>query len=149
MALLPNVFTPEQAADNPFAPIDAGWYACEMRKSLLKATKNKDGKYLACDFIVVDEDSPADGRKLYTNLNLVNKNEIAVKIAESDLKKMCIAAGRDEADELEDSEDLHDILMMVKVSVKAETADWPAKNELKDYLSIEAYEAMLDEQAGD
>ena len=42
MALLPNVFVPDEAEENPFAPIAAGWYLGEIIKSELKDTKNKD-----------------------------------------------------------------------------------------------------------
>ena len=129
MALLPNVFVPDEAEENPFAPIAAGWYLGEIIKSELKDTKNKDGKYLALTFKVVEGDH--EGRLIFTNLNIVNKSDVAVKIARSDLKAICGAVGFE--GDLEDTVDLHNVPMMVKVSLKPETAQWPAKNELKNF----------------
>ena len=129
MALLPEVFVPEEAEDSPFAPIPANWYLAEITKSELKDTSDKTGKYLALTFKVIEGEH--SGRFVFTNLNLVNKSDVAVRIARSDLKAICAAVGHD--DELEDSSDLHGIPMEIKVSVKEETAQWPAKNEIKSY----------------
>lgn len=129
MALLPDVFVPEEAEDSPFAPIAAGWYLAEITKSELKDTADKTGKYLALTFKVIEGE--AQGRFVFTNLNLVNKSDVAVRIARSDLKAICTAAGHE--GELEDSADLHGIPMEIKVSIKPETAQWPAKNEIKSY----------------
>lgn len=131
MALLPGVFVPEEAEENPFAPIPAAWYLAEITKSEMKATNDKTGKYLALTYRVVEGDH--EGRLIFTNLNLVNKSEVAVKIARSDLKGICAAC--DHEGELEDSEDLHNIPHAIKVSVKPETSQWPAKNEIKAFKS--------------
>lgn len=131
MAILPNVFVPDEAEDNPFAPIPADWYTGEIIKSELKDTKDGTGKYLALTFKVLEGDHA--NRLIFTNLNLVNKSDVAVKIARSDLKAICGAVGLE--GELEDTVDLHNQPMKIKVSVKPETAQWPAKNELKDFKS--------------
>lgn len=131
MAELPDVFLPEEADDNPFAPIDERWYLADIIKSEVKATKNKDGKYIAFTFKVDESEGESSGRQLYTNLNIVNKNETAVKIARSDLKAICGAVGHE--GELEDTEDLHNITLAIKVTIKPETSQWPAKNELKAF----------------
>tara|TARA_R110000744_G_C19371578_1_gene562719 strand:- start:20602 stop:21015 length:414 start_codon:yes stop_codon:yes gene_type:complete len=129
MALLPNVFVPEEAKSSGFEPIPADWYEAELIKSELKTTKAKDGKYLAFCFKVIGGDH--DGRMIWTNLNIVNKNETAVAIAQGDLKAICESVGHE--GDLEDTEDLHDIPLAIKVSFKEETAQWPAKNEIKGY----------------
>ena len=131
MAVLPGVFVPEEAEENPFAPIPEDWYTAEITKSELKDTKDKQGKYLALTCKVLEGEYK--GRLIFTNLNLVNKSETAVKIARSDLKKICMAVGHN--DELEDSADLHNIPMDVKVTVKPASSQWPAKNELKDFAA--------------
>lgn len=132
MALLPDVFVPDEADENPFAPIPDDWYEAEIFKSELKDTKDKTGKYISLGFKVLEGEH--EGRFIYTNLNIVNKNDTAVKIARSDLKKICAACEID--GELEDTEDLHNIPMKIKVSVKPETPQWPAKNEIKDFRSV-------------
>ena len=129
MALLPEVFVPEDAEDNPFGTLPAGWYEAAITKSEMKATNDGTGKYLSLTFKVTEGDKV--GRMLFANLNLVNKSDVAVKIARSDLKKICAACGIQ--GDLEDSVDLHNIPMKVLVSVKPANANWPEKNELKDF----------------
>lgn len=138
MALLPSVFVPEEAEDMEFKPLKAGWYPAELVKSELKTTKDKKGKYLSFQFKVTEDanDESSEGRFLFTNLNIVNSNETAVKIAHSDLKAICEAVGHE--GELEDTVDLHNIPLMIKVSYKPETPDWPAKNEIKGFKAYDA-----------
>lgn len=131
MAQLPGVFVPEEAEDNPFEPIPAEWYTAEIVKSEMKDTKDKTGKYLALSFRVLEGEFK--GRLVFVNLNLVNQNETAVRIARSDLKAICKAVGI--TDELEDSVDLHNVPMDIKVTIKPETSQWPAKNEIKAYAA--------------
>lgn len=138
MALLPSVFVPEEAEDMEFKPLKSGWYPAELVKSELKTTKDKKGKYLSFQFKVTEDanDESSEGRFVFTNLNIVNSNETAVKIAHSDLKAICEAVGHE--GELEDTVDLHNIPLMIKVSYKPETPDWPAKNEIKGYKAYDA-----------
>jgi hypothetical protein len=142
MALLPDVFVPDEAEDNPFAPIPAGWYIGEIIKSELKDTRDGTGKYLALTFKIADGDHA--NRLIFTNLNIVNKSDVAVKIARSDLKAICEAVGLE--GDLEDTVDLHGTPMNIKVSVKPETAQWPAKNELKAFKP-ESWSADDDDDA--
>lgn len=130
MALLPDVFVPEDAEDNPYEPIEAGWYTAEIISSGLKDTKDKTGKYIALKFVVLEHEK-YEGRFIYTNLNIQNKSDQAVLIARADLKSICKAVRH--SGELEDTEDLHNIPMQIKVSIKPETAQWPARNEIKKY----------------
>ena len=138
MALLPSVFVPEETEDMEFKPLKAGWYPAELVKSELKTTKDKKGKYLSFQFKVTEDanDESSEGRFVFTNLNIVNSNETAVKIAHSDLKAICEAVGH--KGELEDTVDLHNIPLMIKVSYKPETPDWPAKNEIKGFKAYDA-----------
>ena len=138
MALLPSVFVPEETEDMEFKPLKAGWYPAELVKSELKSTKDKKGKYLSFQFKVTEDanDESSEGRFVFTNLNIVNANETAVKSAHSDLKAICEAVGHE--GELEDTVDLHNIPLMIKVSYKPETPDWPAKNEIKGYKAYDA-----------
>lgn len=132
MALLPNVFVPDEAESMEFEVLPADWYPAEIVKSELKDTKNKDGKYIALKFRILE--GAYEGRFVFTNLNIVNKNETAVRIANSDLKAICEAVGFE--GELEDTVDLHNIEMEIKLTVKPETSEWPAKNEIKSYRAV-------------
>lgn len=138
MALLPSVFVPEEAEDMQFTVLKSGWYPAELVKSTLKDTRNKDGKYLEFQFKIIEDanDEKSEGRFVFANLNIVNKNETAVKIAHSDLKAICEAVGFE--GDLEDTVDLHNIPLMINVKLKPETPDWPAKNEIKGYKAYDA-----------
>ena len=138
MAMLPDVFVPEDADENPFAPIPADWYLAEITKSELNTTKDKNGKYLSFAFKILEGEF--ENRIIYTNVNIVNKSDTAVKIGRADLKAMCVSAGHE--GELEDTEDLHEIPMAIKITIKAETAQWPSKNEIKGYK----HESYLEEE---
>lgn len=133
MALLPDVFVPEEAKSTGFEPIPAGYYEAEITKSELKSTKDGTGKYIAMTFKVLDGEH--EGRLVFTNLNIVNKSDVAVRIAQGDLKAICHSVGFE--GDLEDTEDLHGIPMAIKVSEKPETPQWPAKNEIKGYKPLE------------
>ena len=145
MALLPSVFVPEETEDMEFKPLKAGWYPAELVKSELKITKDKKGKYLSFQFKVTEDanDESSEGRFVFTNLNIVNANETAVKIAHSDLKAICEAVGHE--GELEDTVDLHNIELQIKLSVKAATSEWPEKNEIKGYRYADGVEIEFDD----
>ena len=66
----------------------------------------------------------------------MNKSDTAVKIARSDLKAICAADEFD--DDLEDTQDIHNIPLAIKVSIVEETSQWPAKNEIKGYKTLES-----------
>jgi hypothetical protein len=131
MAILPDVFTPDEATSDPFTPLPADWYEAEILSSEVKSTKAKDGKYISLKFVILEGEFK--DRFVFTNLNIVNKSDVAVRIAQSDLKKICDACG---VDSLEDTEDLHNVPMQIKLSVKPETSQWPAKNEVKDFRGL-------------
>lgn len=143
MAMLPSVFnTDDHDAMSGFEPIEAGVYLAEIVKTQLKDTKDKTGKYLSVQFKILD-DEKYKGRFVFTNLNLVNKNPQAVEIAQRELKSICEAVGFE--GELEDSEDLHDTPLGIKVTIKEATSKWPAGNEVKRYYA----EADMPEPDGD
>jgi len=128
MAQLPGVFKPSEKEDSSFSALPAGWYLAKITKSEMKKTKAGDGQYLKLAFVIIG--GKYDKRMVWVNLNLVNKSETAVRIAESDLKKICEALG---IAELEDSADLHGQPLAIKLSVKAATAQYPEGNDIKDY----------------
>lgn len=132
MPMLPSVF---DASDKPrmgFSVLPSGWYEAEIVKSDIRNTKAGTGKYLALEFKVLEE--KFEGRKLWTNLNLVNPNQTAVAIAEKELATICDAVG---LSAIEDSEELHNIPLGVKVAVRPETAQWPERNEIKGYCKVD------------
>lgn len=138
MAILPNVFKPDEEIEDPFKPLDEGWYEMEVIKSVYKANNAKNGHYISLSVKVLEE--PYEGRLLYPNLNIDNPNKTTVTIAQRDLQALSIAVGVGE--DWDDTEVLHDIPFFGFVVVKPKTSQWPAKNELKKFLSMEAYEEL-------
>lgn len=141
MAQLPSVFKASQAEDATFKSLPSAWYRAKIVKSEVKSTKAKDGKYIAFTFRIIS--GKYKKRLVFTNLNIINKNETAVRIAESDLKKICEACG---VDEMEDTSEVHDIELGIKLTIKAATAQYPEGNEIKDYSDASE---LLEEEEGD
>lgn len=93
---------------------DKTWVEAMIVQSDVKDTAANDGgKYLKLEFDIVS--GPYKNRKLWENLNLVNKNPTCVSIAKNKLAKIKAAVGQSNAT---DSVQLHGLPMMVKVGVK-------------------------------
>lgn len=120
------------APSSSFDVLPAGWYNVRMTESVNKPTKDGKGSYLAITLTVID--GPATGRKIFDRLNLVNKNETAVKIAYETLSAICHATG---VIQLQDSTQLHGIPMQVKVKIKPAEGGYEEGNETAGYKKIE------------
>lgn len=145
MAQLPSVFKPADAEDATFAPLPANWYKAKIVKSELKETKAKTGKYISLTFKVMQ--GKFKNRLVFTNLNIINPNDTAVRIAYSDLKKITEACA---IEELGDTTELHGIPLGIKLSVKEATASFPAGNDIKDYSDeSDVPDSDDDEEDGD
>src|SRR3990167_11317422 len=91
----------------------AGDYPAIITTSEWRDTKNGDGQYLYLELQVAEGEY--QGRKLFERLNLKNQNEQAVEIAKRTLSAICRAVGNMTPT---DSEDLHNIPILVKVDVE-------------------------------
>lgn len=132
MAKLPGSFNAEQHEDmNSFEPIPAGEYEAKVTKSELKATSDKQGQMLVLTFEILRGDHK--GRICWSRLNLVNKSEKAVEIANKELATLCRACGKINIDE---SEELHGIPISIKVKVTKETPQYPAGNAITNYKPL-------------
>tara|TARA_R110000803_G_scaffold85829_5_gene152226 strand:+ start:228 stop:641 length:414 start_codon:yes stop_codon:yes gene_type:complete len=136
MAILPEMFTPDDVEENPFAAIPEGWYEAELVKSTYETTNDGEGKYFALTFKIIEGER--SNRMIFTNLNWVNKSDVAVRIGKGDMKAIVMAVGLPGDYDLEDTDDLHNIPLQIKVSVKPATAQWPEKNEIKGYKALSA-----------
>jgi len=94
-----------------------------MVASQMKPTKDGTGQYLECEFSVLD--GPHKGRRLWTRLNLVNKNKQAVDIAERELAAICKAVGKPRPS---DSNELHSIPLLLDIGYEPAKAADPVKN---------------------
>lgn len=117
-----------------FEPIPAGWYSCMITDSEMKPTKTGNGEYLQLRLDVIDGEY--EGRVLWDRLNLNNPNQTAVEIAQRQLSAICRAVGVMQPN---DSSDLHDLPLKVKVSIR------PAGNGYEPSNEVKAYEAVTNE----
>jgi len=142
MAQLPSVFDAKNSEkQTEFEPIPAQWVTGEVVKSEYKPTAAKTGHYLTCQIKVL---SPEDykGRMVFNLMNLDNPNQTAVEIAQKELASLCEACG---IDELEDSTELHGIPFGMRLGIKPGDANWPPKNVIKAYKTLEEAEALMED----
>jgi len=129
MSKLPSIFKADEHEKlGDFEAIDPGNYTAKIVKSEMVETKNKDGHFLKLQFEVLEGD--CKGRMLWTNLNLVNPSDKAMEIAHKALASICEAVG---INSVEDSEALHEKPMLIKVTKKAATSEYPEGNEIKGF----------------
>jgi hypothetical protein len=129
--------TVDPSAGFPVYP--PGDYICHAVKSDMVDTKPKfpetvsTGKMLVIEWDILEGEFA--GNKLWTRLNLVNKNPQAVTIAQGDLSAVCHATGQMH---VSNSEQLHFKPISLKVVVKPAGNDkqgvWrEAQNEIKGF----------------
>ncbi len=131
MSFLPKL-TDEDFIDD-FALIPVGEYPCMIVKSELKASKT-GGEFLLLEIDVIE--GQYQGRKVFSRLNLVNSNPVAVKIARNELAKICLAVG---VTDPKDSQDLHNIPFIGKIGVDPERDGFKASNKMAGYSKKNAW----------
>ena len=130
----------------PSAPIEVlppGKYPAQMVKSEMKENKKGTGYNLDMEFEIID--GPAQGRKLWDSLSLVNPSTQAVEIAQRQLSAICHAVGRLQ---VSDSEELHFKPLMVSVKmIPAGTVEKSGFVHKRDKNEVEGYSAYGDAPA--
>jgi len=111
-----------------FEAIPAGKYLAAITDSEMKPTKNGSGSYLQLTFTILEGEYK--GRVVWARLNLVNPNQTAVKIAQSELSAVCRAVG---VMTPKDSCELHNIPLLITVKVKKREDTGELANEVKGY----------------
>lgn len=104
----------------PSAPrelLPPGTYTAQIVKSDMVDTST-GGQMLKLELDIID--GPAKGRKLWDNLNLVNRNPTAVEIAQRTLSAICHAIGRLQ---VADSDELHFKPLTITVAVEPDSRD--------------------------
>lgn len=128
MAQLPKAFSSQGEQLGDYKAIDGGTYVAHIIKSEMKDTKNKGGKYLQLTFKILEGDHV--GRQIFARLNLVNANIQTTEIAEKAMNSICAAAG---IENLEDSEQLHNIPMLIDVVKRDAAGGYAEQNDIKNY----------------
>lgn len=114
--------------NNSFELIPAGDYVAVITDSEWKETKSKDGQYLSLKLEIIE--GVNKGRVLFDNLNLDNKNEKAVQIAQQTLASICLATNKINVN---DSAELHNIPLIIKVGVQPAQGAYEESNRIKGY----------------
>lgn len=115
----------------PSAPMDAipaGDYEAMVTASQIKQTKDGSGRYLELTLEI--QSGQFQGRKLWDRLNVQNRNQQAVEIAQRQLSGLCHAVGVLQLPN--DATPLHNKPMVVKVAAKNDPERGMA-NEVKGY----------------
>lgn len=133
MEELPGNFDSESHGDmkDGIEPVPKGKYLVHITKSEIKPTKKKTGKYIQFEFTIID--GKYKGRKIWTRMNVINPNPIAVEIAQKEYATLRRACGF--AQPVSKPGKLHGIPIAVTVKYVPEDEDWPAKNEITYYES--------------
>ena len=133
-------FNPDAVTDRPGKTLlPVGDYIAEVTDSDFKDTKNGLGKYINLEFTIVDGEYV--GRKFYENLNVMNKNEKTVEIANRALKDL-IRAVNMLGKPFKNSEMLHNIPLKVRVTMGKRTDNGEDENRLR-FLSINEVSAPV------
>tara|TARA_R110002012_G_scaffold221949_1_gene393426 strand:- start:31 stop:501 length:471 start_codon:yes stop_codon:yes gene_type:complete len=120
--------------DKSFSLIPADWYRCAITGSEERPTKSNlsnpddNSSYLNLTIQILEGDYT--GRLVWDSLNLKNKSETAVQIAQSTLSSICKSVG---VNSPQNSSDLHDKPLMVKIGIEPEQNGYAAKNKPVGY----------------
>lgn len=116
-----------------FEVLPAGDYPVMVVDSDMKSTKDGSGQYLQLTLEVID--GPYSGRVIFDRLNLVNRNDKAVEIAQRTLSQICHAIG---VLRVQDSAELHNKPILAKVAYKPASGQYGESNEVKGYKAYAA-----------
>jgi len=111
-----------------YEPIPADWYKAVITETEEKPTKAQTGSYLQLTIEVIE--GQHQGRRVFERLNLKNPNSVAVEIAQRSLSSICRSIG---VNNPQNSEELMDKPLMIKVAVKPAQGEYGASNEIKGY----------------
>lgn len=112
-----------------FSVVPADNYNVQIVKSEVVETKKKDGTLLKTQFKIID--GKFKGRIVFGQYNLTNPNAQAVEISRKQMKTLCDSIGL--PDGVEDSNEMHNIPLVIKVSVKPAQGIYAEQNEIKFY----------------
>lgn len=122
-----------------FDPIPVGIYELRCTQMEMKDTKSGDGSYLACTFTV--QGPTHEGRLIFSNFNLINKNQTTVEIALRDIKAWMEACGLPTGGELTMARinALEGKKFQAKVGIeKDKSGQFDDKNRIARFLSTDA-----------
>lgn len=118
----------EEAMDD-YSVVPASTYNAQVTKSEVVPNKKKDGSLLKLQFKIIDGEFK--GRIIFSQYNITNPNQAAVEISRRQIKTLCDALGKPNG--FNDTNELHNIPLQIKVSVQPAQAPYPEQNKIKFY----------------
>jgi len=116
-----------------YTPLPNGQYVAVISESDVKPTKKGDGRLLELVLVVIEGEYA--NRKIWTRLNIVNRNAIAQNIAKAHLSSICRAIG---VMKTNDSSELHNIPIRVTVVCKPRGDGNSLTNEVTHFAAVNA-----------
>jgi len=114
-----------------YEPLPADWYKAVITATEEKPTKAQTGSYLELNMEIIEGNY--QGRRVFERLNLKNPNPVAIEIAQRSLSSICRAVG---VNNPQNSEELMDKPLMIKLAVKPAQGEYGASNEIKGYDAV-------------
>lgn len=111
---LSDVKDEEMAERGPWRAIPDGEYVAEITKSDYKQTQARNGMVLKLEWEILED--AQRGKRLFDALTLQHPNDDTVRIARAKLKQLAIACNHPTPDFVGDSEELHGIPVLLKVT---------------------------------
>lgn len=118
-------------SSDSYEPVPAGWYEAAISSAEVCATKAGNGEYIKIKYTITGPTH--EGRVVFSNLNIKNPNQKAVEIAYQELNKLM---GAINLEELSDTDQMVGAVLSIKLSVRPETEQFPASNDVKGYKSL-------------
>lgn len=128
MADLNNFNANNVEPDVGFDPVPQGKYTAIIVESENKKTKRGDGSYLQIKFQILD--GKYGGRNVWARLNLENRNDQAVQLAQAELSAICRAVN---VMTPKDSNELHDLPLEIDVRCEKRQDNGDMSNVIKGY----------------
>ena len=113
-----------------FEPLPVGDYNMMVIETEINRNKKDTGDYLKVVLHCLDEEYA--GRRVYEYININHPNEKVVAIAERQLAELCNACG---VLELEDTQELHEIPIVVRLKVEAGNEQFGPSNKVKKFMA--------------
>lgn len=114
--------------ESQFSPVPNGEYPVVITESEMKTTNDGTGQYLQLTLEIID--GHYKGRKVWDRLNLFNKNQQAVEIANRALSQICHAVN---VLSLQDSVQLHNKPLVARLVVRPAAGGYDESNDVKEY----------------
>jgi hypothetical protein len=125
-----NGFNPADYEDEGgFGPVPAGTYVAVIKDSEMRTTRDGSGQYLKLTWEIIE--GPQSRRLVWENINLVNRNPEAVRIAKKTLARVSKACGINRP--LQDSSELHGKPVKIKVTVRPASNGYDESNDVKGH----------------